>query len=153
MTNNPNTTHKIFSSRLNFPADQYVGEAGRMFYHEDTGELRLSDGITPGGLPIIFKGSATLTANIVVKSSTYNFTNADFTILANASAGAFTINLPASPVNGELSNIKKIDSTNNIVTINGNGYNIDGSTSIGIRHQYNSVTLQFDTFLAIWNII
>jgi hypothetical protein len=54
--NDPNTTHKLFSSRLKTPASTYVGEAGRIFYHEDTGELRLSDGVTPGGLPIYTGG-------------------------------------------------------------------------------------------------
>jgi hypothetical protein len=50
-------TQKLFSSRLKVPAAQYIGEEGRIFYHEDTGELRISDGVTPGGLPIYFGGS------------------------------------------------------------------------------------------------
>lgn len=52
MINNPNYTHKVFSSRVKVPATQYVGDVGRIFYNESTGELRLSDGQTPGGLPI-----------------------------------------------------------------------------------------------------
>lgn len=55
--NDPNTTHEIFSSRVKVPATEYVGKQGRIFYHEDTGELRLSDGITPHGLPIFVGGS------------------------------------------------------------------------------------------------
>ena len=57
MPNNPNTTHEIFSSRHKVPASTFVGQAGRMFYHEDTGELRLSDGVTPGGLPVCTGGT------------------------------------------------------------------------------------------------
>ena len=30
----------------------YVGHLGRLFYSSNTGEIRLSDGVTPGGLPI-----------------------------------------------------------------------------------------------------
>ena len=56
MPNDPNTTHKLYSGRVKTPAGTYVGEAGRIFYHEDTGELRLSDGVTPGGLPIYTGG-------------------------------------------------------------------------------------------------
>lgn len=57
MPNSPNNTHEIFSSRHKVPASTFVGQAGRIFYHEDSGELRLSDGITPGGLPIYFSNS------------------------------------------------------------------------------------------------
>lgn len=30
----------------------FVGETGNVFFNVETGELRLSDGVTPGGLPI-----------------------------------------------------------------------------------------------------
>jgi len=53
----PDNTHQLFTSRVKVPASTYVGQAGRMFYHENTGELRLSDGVTPGGLPIFFSGT------------------------------------------------------------------------------------------------
>ncbi len=62
MPNSPNTTHEIFSSRHKVPASTYVGQAGRIFYHEDTGELRLSDGVTPGGLPIYTSGGGSGTS-------------------------------------------------------------------------------------------
>jgi hypothetical protein len=55
--NDPNVTHEIFSSRKKVPAATFVGQQGRIFYHEDTGELRLSDGHTPGGLPIFFQST------------------------------------------------------------------------------------------------
>jgi hypothetical protein len=51
MANDPNVIHKLFTSRANIPAGLYVGEQGRMFYSEADGCLRLSDGVTPGGLP------------------------------------------------------------------------------------------------------
>ncbi len=60
MTNNPNYTHKIFSSRVKVPATEFVGDVGRIFYNEATGELRLSDGVTPHGLPIFGSSSTSL---------------------------------------------------------------------------------------------
>ena len=55
-------TQKVFSSRsLNLNADQYVGEAGRLFYDQpanpgDVPTLRYSDGVTPGGIPLLGSG-------------------------------------------------------------------------------------------------
>jgi hypothetical protein len=56
MAGNSNYTHEIFSSRKKVPATGFVGQAGRIFYHEDSGELRISDGITPHGHPIYTTG-------------------------------------------------------------------------------------------------
>ena len=36
---------------------EFVGEVGNIFFNIDTGELRLSDGVTPGGLEIYLNGS------------------------------------------------------------------------------------------------
>jgi Collagen triple helix repeat (20 copies) len=36
--------------------DHYVGTAGTIFYDEATAEMRLSDGVTPGGIPINMGG-------------------------------------------------------------------------------------------------
>ena len=47
-----NFTQQLFSSRVRTNPDTYIGERGIIFYHELTGELRISDGVTPGGIPI-----------------------------------------------------------------------------------------------------
>lgn len=52
-----NYTHLLFSSRKKVDPYGFVGEVGRIFYNEQTGELRLSDGVTPYGLPIYLGGS------------------------------------------------------------------------------------------------
>lgn len=44
---------KIKAGLVNHPIEQFVGEVGNMFFDVDTGELRLSDGVTPGGIPIM----------------------------------------------------------------------------------------------------
>ena len=47
------TIHKLFSSRSRVSTgNTYVGEAGRLFYDEADGEIRLSNGVTPGGVAI-----------------------------------------------------------------------------------------------------
>lgn len=48
------TIRKLRAGRVPIEASRFVGEPGTIFWDEDTGALRLSDGITPGGsqLPI-----------------------------------------------------------------------------------------------------
>ncbi len=47
------TIQKIKSGRVtSIDADQYVGEIGIIFYNQEIGDLRLSDGVTLGGIPI-----------------------------------------------------------------------------------------------------
>lgn len=45
--------YKMWSSRVNVgDVEEFVGEAGKLFYDEDDKILRLSDGSTPGGIPL-----------------------------------------------------------------------------------------------------
>ena len=45
--------YKIKAGHINnMSADEYVGDAGVIFYNKDLGDLRLSDGVTIGGIPI-----------------------------------------------------------------------------------------------------
>ena len=46
------TTQRIFASRTQKSASTYIGNPGSLFYNEVDGELRLSDGVTPGGVAI-----------------------------------------------------------------------------------------------------
>jgi len=52
--------HKIYSSRVYTSANTYVGEAGRLFYDETDGILRLSDGATPGGIIVSLNANANI---------------------------------------------------------------------------------------------
>jgi len=48
---------KIKSGRIITTAvNDYVGDSGTIFYDETTGDLRLSDGVTPGGIPLLIGG-------------------------------------------------------------------------------------------------
>ena len=62
---------------------------------------------------------------------------------ADASGGAFTLNLPAVGSNvDKILAVIKTDATGNAVTVSGNGANINGSGSVSLAAQYN-VTLLF----------
>lgn len=55
----------IRSARANYPVETYVGDKGQIFYREDIGDFRLSDGVTPGGIELASGGfSATFVANL-----------------------------------------------------------------------------------------
>lgn len=63
------TIKKIQAGRIStVTADQYVGEHGTIFYNEELGDLRLSDGITFGGIPLTTGGSTTLPVTFEILS-------------------------------------------------------------------------------------
>ena len=78
------------------------------------------------------------------ETSDYTITSSDWTILADATSNTVTITLPASPNQGQVFNIKCIDSTNTC-TIARNGNNIDGTANDINIVATDSVTMQFDT--------
>ena len=90
-------------------------------------------------------------ANTVTKSSAYTALSTDYTIRADGTAAGFTITLPASPTTGQIFNVKKIDSTANVITISGNGNNIDGTATKTISTQYTSLVFQFNG--STWDLI
>ena len=84
--------------------------------------------------------------NLVTKTSNYTATVEDYTIICNASGGAFTITLPVvASHTGRIYHIKKIDSSANIVTVDGNASETidDGLTAV-LTVQYESITIQSD---------
>lgn len=83
------------------------------------------------------------TDNIVTKTTTYTATLLDRTILCDATGGAFTVTLPAAAASKNLKlTIKKIDSSLNAITIDGNGSEtIDGVTTQKLYSQYDAITI------------
>lgn len=59
------TTQRVFTSRSQQSAATYVGSTGQLFYNELTGNLRLSDGHTPGGTPIGVSANVVTTESVV----------------------------------------------------------------------------------------
>lgn len=52
------TIQKIKSGRVtSVVADEFVGDLGQIFYNEELGDLRLSDGVSPGGIPLVLGSS------------------------------------------------------------------------------------------------
>ena len=68
---------------------------------------------------------------IATKTAAYTLTRGDAMILADCTSAAFTVTLPpAVDLKGRVYHIKKIDSSGNAVTLDGDGAEtIDGSTT------------------------
>lgn len=89
---------------------------------------------------------------IVTKTTTYVVTLLDHVILCNASGGAFTVTLPTAASGKIVYHIKKIDSSSNAVTVDGNGSEtIDDELIKIISIQHNSMMVVSD--LSNWHII
>ena len=84
--------------------------------------------------------------NVVTKTTTYTALSTDRYILADVTAGGFTITLPtAASIDGVDYIVKKVDSTTNVVTIDANGAEtIDGGSDLSIAQQYTSYTVVSD---------
>jgi hypothetical protein len=69
---------KLFSS-LSKSADfaTYVGQKGRIFSNDATGEIRISDGVTPGGRPVYVAVTNANIGNLVITGSTIEALNAN----------------------------------------------------------------------------
>lgn len=46
-------TRKVKAGLVKYPSDQFIGEAGHLFFDIDTGKMFLSDGVTTGGIPLL----------------------------------------------------------------------------------------------------
>jgi hypothetical protein len=68
--------YDFFLSRNGAPVTQetYVGHEGRLFYDSATGEIRISDGVTPGGQPIPITIATTTTVGSVRPGAGFSIT-------------------------------------------------------------------------------
>lgn len=100
-----------------------------------------SEGITIGKTLTLTSG---FKANLVTKTGAYTTTADDYTILCDASGGSFTITLIALASHLEgMYHIKKIDSSGNFITVDGNGgETIDGAATAVLTVQDESLTIQ-----------
>ena len=107
---------------------------------------------TPTGWVIpefLVPGSGGGGSRLVVVTATGSYTAgaSDGFLKADASAGAVTVSLPAaqSAGSGKLLTVKKIDSSTNLVFVDGSGSEtIDGLADLTLRRQYEAVTLVCD---------
>lgn len=125
--------------------DLFSGELeGEEIYNTSTGQPEWYDGTSWQGSP--------LNISVVTKTGAYTAVNGNV-VLSDASSGGFTVTLPAAASNANAKiDIKKIDATGNIVTIDGNASEtIDGGLTATLLNQYESITLVCDG--ANWYII
>ena len=90
--------------------------------------------------------TGSLGGDIVGKTANYTATSDDYTIICNATSGDITITLPtASTSTRRTYHIKKIDSSVNTVTIDGDSAEtIDDAATQTLNNQYDSITIQSD---------
>lgn len=79
-------------------------------------------------------------------TGTYTITVDDYLILADASGGAFTVNLPSVITSeGRKFVVKKIDASANAITLDGNSSDtIDGAATRSLPTQYDALTFLSD---------
>lgn len=107
------------------------------------GAKTFSGVLTSSGGFVATSGVSLTTASI---SATTTLDATNHTVLASASGGAITVNLPAAASHsGRRYEIKKTDSSANTVTIDGSGAEtIDGAATYVLNTQYQSVTIVSD---------
>ena len=68
-------------------------------------------------------------------------------MIVDSTLSPITITLPGAPNDGQVYFVKDAMGTSpvNIITVNGNGYNIDGSASFVINLPYESYTMIFNS--------
>jgi hypothetical protein len=93
-----------------------------------------------------------LGGSVKTYASDYAIQPNDATIRADAGGGVFTLLLPLEPTDGMVLYIKKIDSTSNAVTIDGNGHNIDGSATKTLTTQWQYLQLQYTVHDHTWGV-
>jgi len=119
-----------------------VGTNSTYAIQTGTGQCEFGDDVTILGTMQAkgIKRQVTTTTN-----STYAVATTDHIVLADATSGAITVNLPAASTTGRELVVKKVDSSANAVTIDGNGAEtIDGATTQVISVQYDAVKIVSD---------
>lgn len=90
-------------------------------------------------------GLGGLSASVVTKTDAYDIADADSTVFADASGGAFTLTLPtAVGRTGRLFLIKRVNSGANAVTIDSDGGTIDGASVVVLSREGEFRIVQSD---------
>jgi hypothetical protein len=97
--------------------------------------------------------SLILTGPSASKTTTYVATAEDFTLLCDATGGAFSVTLPAAASStGRTYFIKKTDASANAVTIDANGAEtIDGATTLLLEDQYEGALIRCNG--TAWSVV
>jgi len=107
------------------------------------------------GMPQQFPADNNSLKTIAFAQSPYSVAQSDYKILANATAGAITVNLPAAntvPAGSEF-RIEKIDASANAVTVTRAGADtIEGANTVALAAQFNTVRVSSDSVSEWWKL-
>lgn len=129
------------------PPRDWLREIEELRRYVATLDMPLSIGLL-NGLFVALGAAETLNIRTVNASS--SVTSTDYSIDADATTAALTVTYPLTPAPGRILNVKKIDTTVHVVTLNGNGSNIEGGATLAIALPQLSLQTQFDG--AQWRI-
>lgn len=141
------TVQKIKSGRIpGLDADNFVGDNGQLFFNEGVGDLRLGDGVTPGGIPLSVGGGGGGGGYILPTASTTvkGGVKVDGTTITVASQIISVGTVPYSSISGT-----PTIPTNNNQLSNGAGY-ITGSALSGYATESFVTTRGYLTSVS-WN--
>lgn len=146
-------TNSSFVQSLNFDIYGHVisANSGTLQANDLLASIKTVDGPSSGLEADLLDGQhgsyyAPAMVSVLTKATgTYSLTN-EYAILGNAVSGSVILNLPAaSSYNGKTYKIKKVDSSSNVITLNGSGTDkIDGQSSYSINYQYQAIELVCD---------
>lgn len=101
--------------------------------------------------PIVSSSGGSSSVNVATKTSNYTLTSSNDVVLADTSGGNVTLTLPTAVGVSKLFTLKKIASANTMTIATTSAQTIDGSSSIAITAQYESITVASDN--SNWDVI
>lgn len=93
---------KLRAGQQTYNADTYIGTYGTIFYDEDNGRMRISDGVTPGGQPL------------TLVSEDFAFTFGDF-VATTETTSPFGASLSSSNTNQDINLVSNGSGSINVI--------------------------------------
>ena len=90
--------HKLNSGRVKTNPQTFIGESGRLFFSEETGEIRISDGITPYGHPI-YSGNSNNAGALIISGVSDIDLSGHKAVIATATGYNYADNLNNNHIN------------------------------------------------------
>lgn len=90
---------------------------------------------------------------VATATSGYAVATNDQLVVLDATGGAFTVTLPASPVDCEWHSWKVISVSGGNITLQGNGHNIDSAATKVLSTQWQYIAVEYDSNAGKWWIV